>query len=285
MGRRGGFDIVVVGAGAAGCVIARRVSESGDRTVLLLEAGPDLRGATPPNIAMAGACRRYRTGGSGPSPTQRARRRRCAVASCSEARPGSPASPCAARGPTSTPGLQTATRAGPSRTCCRPSVASRPTRNTATGHGTAITARSRSATTSTSSPRTSMPLPFGPSMPWATQASTMPAGHGPRCLPAARVAVVASHRSARLLGRPGRPRCRPGDGRATPRRDGDPGGCRRSRRRNVRKSFDPHALGHRTRESSSLRERRGPGRPSRRWRQPGRSSRCRSGLRLAWQRH
>ncbi len=48
MGRRGGFDIVVVGAGAAGCVIARRVSESGDRTVLLLEAGPDLRGATPP---------------------------------------------------------------------------------------------------------------------------------------------------------------------------------------------------------------------------------------------
>jgi len=47
VGRRGGFDIVVVGAGAAGCVIARRLSESGDRTVQLLEAGPDLRGATP----------------------------------------------------------------------------------------------------------------------------------------------------------------------------------------------------------------------------------------------
>lgn len=47
MGRRDGFDIVVVGAGAAGCVIARRLSESGDRSVLLLDAGPDLRGATP----------------------------------------------------------------------------------------------------------------------------------------------------------------------------------------------------------------------------------------------
>ena len=47
MGRRDGFDVVVVGAGAAGCVVARRLSESGDRTVLLLEAGPDLRAATP----------------------------------------------------------------------------------------------------------------------------------------------------------------------------------------------------------------------------------------------
>ena len=47
MGQRDGFDIVVVGAGAAGCVIARRLSGSGDRSVLLLEAGPDLRSATP----------------------------------------------------------------------------------------------------------------------------------------------------------------------------------------------------------------------------------------------
>jgi len=38
------FDFVVVGAGASGCVIARRISERGDRSVLLLEAGPDYHG-------------------------------------------------------------------------------------------------------------------------------------------------------------------------------------------------------------------------------------------------
>ncbi len=47
MGGRRGFDIVVVGGGAAGCVLARRLGELGDRSVLLLEAGPDLRAATP----------------------------------------------------------------------------------------------------------------------------------------------------------------------------------------------------------------------------------------------
>ncbi len=44
------LDVVVVGGGAAGCVVAARLADSGSRSVLLLEAGPDLRADTPSEI-------------------------------------------------------------------------------------------------------------------------------------------------------------------------------------------------------------------------------------------
>ena len=47
MAARDTFDVIIVGGGTAGCVVARRLAERGDRSVLLLEAGPDL-GAEPP---------------------------------------------------------------------------------------------------------------------------------------------------------------------------------------------------------------------------------------------
>ena len=49
MSRSGGFDVAVVGAGGAGCVLAARLAQSG-RDVVLLEAGPDLRDATPAEL-------------------------------------------------------------------------------------------------------------------------------------------------------------------------------------------------------------------------------------------
>ena len=41
------FDVAIVGAGAAGCVLARRLADAG-KAIVVLEAGPDLRAATTP---------------------------------------------------------------------------------------------------------------------------------------------------------------------------------------------------------------------------------------------
>ncbi len=65
----GRADVCVVGAGAAGCVLAARLSERGDRSVCLVEAGPDYghhdAGRWPADLLDASDCARSHDWGYG----------------------------------------------------------------------------------------------------------------------------------------------------------------------------------------------------------------------------
>ena len=91
------FDFVVVGAGAAGCVIAGRLAAAGAGSVLLLEAGPDLRDETSQGSRTAGSSPSRRTGATPRSRPTVASRRSFVGAGSSAERRGSRGSPSAAR--------------------------------------------------------------------------------------------------------------------------------------------------------------------------------------------
>src|SRR4029077_1758472 len=66
---RQAWDVAIVGGGAAGCVLAARLAESASRSVLLLEAGPDLRSELPAELRNGGTIEReLHDWGSGSEP-------------------------------------------------------------------------------------------------------------------------------------------------------------------------------------------------------------------------
>ena len=82
------FDVVVVGAGAAGCVVAARLAERGSRSVALIEAGPDLRTDIPDGLRDGWRMMPDSIGGTRPSRTNAPRSRPSGEASSSGARRG-----------------------------------------------------------------------------------------------------------------------------------------------------------------------------------------------------
>lgn len=83
------FDVAVVGAGAAGCVAAARLAEGGHRSVILLEAGPDLRRRMPEQMRNGwGLFEESWTGVTNHNPTRLLVYCPCAGTKWSGARPG-----------------------------------------------------------------------------------------------------------------------------------------------------------------------------------------------------
>ncbi len=118
------FDYVVVGAGSGGCVVARRLLDNTDATVLLLEAG-----GYPDSVASISDPKRWTENSvrnmPGPMLTQPTRTSTVASstwrgARCSVVRvPLTPRCGRVAAVPTMTAGLKPAMKAGATIRCCR----------------------------------------------------------------------------------------------------------------------------------------------------------------------